>query len=81
LNAYDNLVFGFSNPVVAIFYLIAVAMLMLHLYHGAWSMFQTLGASHPRYTPKLRVFAKALAIVLFTGFSAVPVAILAGVRP
>jgi succinate dehydrogenase / fumarate reductase cytochrome b subunit len=58
-----------------------MAMLLLHLYHGAWSMFQTMGASHPRYTPKLKAFAKLLAIVLFVGFSSVPIAVLAGVRP
>jgi succinate dehydrogenase / fumarate reductase cytochrome b subunit len=81
LQAYENLIYGFSNPVVVVFYLIAMAMLLLHLYHGAWSMFQTMGASHPRYTPKLKAFAKLLAIVLFVGFSSVPIAVLAGVRP
>jgi succinate dehydrogenase / fumarate reductase, cytochrome b subunit len=54
---------------------------MLHLYHGAWSLFQTLGVNHPRYTPILKRLAKVLSILLFLGFSSIPVAVLAGVRP
>jgi succinate dehydrogenase / fumarate reductase, cytochrome b subunit len=78
---YDNLVAGFSVPIISIFYVVAMAMLMLHLYHGAWSLFQTLGVNHPRYTPILRRLAKVLSILLFLGFSSIPVAVLAGVRP
>ncbi len=81
LNAYDNLVRGFENPVVSIFYLVAVGLLMMHLYHGVWSVFQTLGFSHPRWTPKLKTAAKAVSIVIFIGFAAIPLAVLAGIRP
>jgi succinate dehydrogenase / fumarate reductase cytochrome b subunit len=77
--AYENLVRGFQNPGIVAFYLFAMALLMLHLYHGVWSMFQTLGVNHPRYTPLLRKFAKAVSILLFAGFSAIPLAVLAGV--
>jgi succinate dehydrogenase / fumarate reductase cytochrome b subunit len=81
LNAYDNLVIGFRNPLVALFYILAVGLLGLHLYHGVWSLFQSLGFSHPRYTPKLKLAAKIFAIVIFIGFIAVPLAILAGYHP
>jgi succinate dehydrogenase / fumarate reductase cytochrome b subunit len=81
LNAYDNLVIGFSNPVVAIFYIVAMILLGMHLYHGVWSMFQSLGFSHPRYTPRLKAFAKIFSVVIVLGFIIVPLAILAGYHP
>ena len=81
LKAYENLVLGFSNPVVAIAYIISILLLGLHLYHGLWSMFQTLGAAHPRYTPKLKAFAKVFTAIIVLGFISVPIAILAGLRP
>jgi succinate dehydrogenase / fumarate reductase cytochrome b subunit len=76
--AYENLVRGFQVPLIAIFYIFAMALLMIHLYHGVWSMFQTLGANHPRYTPMLRTLAKVVAILLFVGFSCIPVAVMTG---
>ena len=81
LKPYDNLVAGFSNPVVAIAYIVAVLLLGMHLYHGLWSLFQTLGFAHPRHTPKLKALAKALTAVIVLGFISVPLAILAGLRP
>jgi succinate dehydrogenase / fumarate reductase cytochrome b subunit len=81
LRPSQNLVAGFSVWPISAFYIIAMGMLMLHLYHGVWSMFQTLGVNHPRYTPMLRNLAKTIAILLFAGFSAIPIAVLAGFRP
>ncbi|AKT43521.1 succinate dehydrogenase cytochrome b subunit [Chondromyces crocatus] len=79
LKPYDNMVSGFQMPVVALFYVLSVALLGAHLYHGAWSMFQSLGISHPRYTPALKKFAVAFAFLLTVGFSLVPLAVLFGV--
>lgn len=81
LNAYDNLVIGFSQPVVALFYIVAMILLGMHLYHGVWSMFQSLGLAHPRYTPKIKAFAKLFTFVIVLGFIAVPIAILGGYHP
>lgn len=81
LNAYDNVVLGFSNPLVAVAYIVAMILLALHLYHGLWSMFQSLGFAHPRYTPKLKLAAKAFTVLLVLGFIAVPLAVLAGYHP
>ena len=81
LNAYDNLVIGFRQPIVSIFYIIAMILLGLHLYHGLWSMFQSLGFAHPRYTPKIKAFAKLFTFVIVLGFIAVPIAILGGFHP
>jgi succinate dehydrogenase / fumarate reductase, cytochrome b subunit len=81
LRPSENLVAGFSFWPVSLVYVIAIGLLMLHLYHGVWSMFQTLGFSHPRYTPMLKAFAKVVSILLFLGFISIPVAVLAGFRP
>lgn len=78
LNPYDNMVHGFQVPAVAIAYVVAVCLLGLHLYHGAWSMFQSVGVSHPRYTPALKRFAATIAVVLAVGFSTVPLSVLLG---
>jgi succinate dehydrogenase / fumarate reductase cytochrome b subunit len=78
-NVYQNVVIGFQNPVVALFYMVANVMLAIHLYHGVWSMFQTLGVNHPRYTPLLRNFAKLFGFVIGAGNVSMPLAVLAGI--
>src|ERR1019366_5961941 len=70
---------GFRNPAVAIFYIVAMALLCMHLYHGLWSMFQSLGVNHPRYTPIIKKFAAAFAWFVAIGNISIPVAVLAGV--
>ena len=75
---YDNLVAGFEIPAIAVFYVIAMACLCLHLFHGIWSMLQTLGLHHPKYTPLLRTLAKIIAVALFLGFSSIPLAVMLG---
>ena len=77
-NVYNNVVTGFQVWPVSLFYIIAMIMLCYHLYHGMWSMFQTLGLSHPVYTPWLRALAKIVAILIAVGNISIPVAILAG---
>lgn len=81
-NVYNNVVYGFQVWPVSLFYIIAMVMLCYHLYHGLWSMFQSLGISHPVYTPWLRAFAKIFAIIIAIGNISIPVAVLAGfLRP
>ena len=74
-----NVIGGFQNPAVAIFYIVAMALLCMHLYHGLWSMFQSLGVNHPRYTPIIKKFAAAFAWFVAIGNISIPVAVLAGV--
>jgi succinate dehydrogenase / fumarate reductase cytochrome b subunit len=81
LDAYSNVVIGFQRWPVSLFYILAVGMLGLHIYHGVWSLFQTLGFSHPRYTPKLKLAAKFFAVIIVLGFISVPIAVLAGYHP
>jgi succinate dehydrogenase / fumarate reductase cytochrome b subunit len=76
-DVYNNVVLGFQVWPVSLFYIIAMVMLCYHLYHGLWSMFQSLGFSHPVYTPMLRGLAKVVAILLAIGYISIPVAVLA----
>ncbi|MBM3766047.1 MAG: succinate dehydrogenase cytochrome b subunit [Acidobacteria bacterium] len=79
LRVHDNVVRGFSVWYVSVFYIVAMAMLCLHLYHGVWSVFQSLGVAHPRYTPVLKLAAKAFAAVVAVGNISIPLAVMAGV--
>jgi len=77
-NVYGNVVASFQLIPVAMFYIIAMLLLCLHLYHGLWSMFQSLGIAHPRYTPMLRRGAAVVATLIAVGNISIPVAVLAG---
>ncbi|MDX1523512.1 MAG: succinate dehydrogenase cytochrome b subunit, partial [Anaerolineae bacterium] len=78
---YHNVITGFTSlayiPVVI--YLIGLVALALHLYHGAWSMFQTLGLNNKTYTDAIRLLAWALAIIIPLGFAVVPLAVVFGI--
>jgi succinate dehydrogenase / fumarate reductase cytochrome b subunit len=77
-NVYNNVVTGFQVWPVSLFYIVAMIMLCYHLYHGLWSMFQSLGFSHPVYTPWLKGLAKIVAILIAVGNISIPVAVLVG---
>ena len=78
-DAYHNLVVGFRSLPVVIIYLVALAALGLHLYHGTWSMFQTLGLNDSNWDSAFRALAWFLAIVVPLGFAAVPLAVQFGI--
>jgi succinate dehydrogenase / fumarate reductase, cytochrome b subunit len=80
-DAYGNVIQGFRVPAVSIFYIIAMALLCLHLRHGLWSLFQTLGFSHPRHTPRIQRLASFLALLVFFGFISIPIAVMLHVIP
>lgn len=71
---YANVWNGFQLIPVTIFYVLAMGFLSLHLFHGVWSMFQTLGVSTPGWNNMLRLAATGIAVALFFGFTAVPIA-------
>jgi succinate dehydrogenase / fumarate reductase cytochrome b subunit len=77
-NVYANVVASFQLIPVSAFYIIAMLLLCMHLYHGLWSMFQSLGFSHPRYTPMLKRGAAVVAILIAAGNISIPVSVLAG---
>jgi succinate dehydrogenase / fumarate reductase cytochrome b subunit len=79
VDVYRNLITGFSQAPVTLFYVIAVSLLGVHLYHGLWSMFQSLGVSHPSYTPRFKQFAAAASILITAGNISIPLSVLAGI--
>jgi len=81
LSVYHNVVAGFSVWYVALFYIVTMACLCLHLDHGIWSMLQTLGWNNARTTWALQALSRGVALVVFVGFISVPVAVLAGWLP
>ena len=78
-DVYHNFVSGFRVVPVSLFYIFAMLALGLHLKHGVWSMFQTLGVSHPRSIRAAHVLAWIVAIVIVVGNISFPLAVLAGV--
>jgi succinate dehydrogenase / fumarate reductase, cytochrome b subunit len=76
---YHNVAAGFHNPIVVVFYLIAMAAVGLHLYHGIWSSGRSLGMSPPSPRPLRRSLALALALLVWLGFTVIPIAVYAGV--
>ncbi len=78
-NPYHNVVSGFLNPWVSLFYIVANVALAFHLYHGLWSMFQSLGWNHPSYRSLRRPFAAVFALFVTAGNISFPLAVLAGV--
>jgi succinate dehydrogenase cytochrome b subunit len=77
-NVYHNVVTGFSVWYVSLFYIVAQVALGLHLYHGLWSMFQSLGWNHPRFNRWRNSFAHAFAWIITLGNISFPLAVLAG---
>jgi len=76
---YNNIIASLSNPIVAIFYLVAQAALALHIYHGGWSLFQSLGIANPKYKSFRRYFAVGFAALIFIGNCAIIVGVWTGV--
>jgi len=72
------LVVGFDNGWVSGFYVLGMALLCLHLSHGASSMFQSIGWRNRTYGPILDKLARVVAVLIFVGYTSIPVAILAG---
>lgn len=75
---FKMMVVGFNNGWVSAFYIVGVALLCLHLSHGASSMFQSIGWKSDAYRPFLDNAARVVAVLIFLGYTSIPVAILLG---
>ena len=75
---YHNVITGLRVWYISAFYIVAMLALLAHLYHGAWSMFQSLGLNHPKYNPLVRVLATIVTVVVVIGFISIPVTVLLG---
>lgn len=76
---YNNVVASFERVPVSIFYIVANLALGFHLYHGGWSLFQSIGWNNARFNLWRRWFAVAFAVIVVAGNISFPVAVLAGV--
>jgi succinate dehydrogenase / fumarate reductase cytochrome b subunit len=76
---YNNLVYSLQRVPVAIVYILANLALGVHLYHGAWSMFQSIGINNPRINSLRRWFAQGFTAVIVIGNLSFPIAVQAGV--
>ncbi|MBI2703827.1 MAG: hypothetical protein HYX32_00840, partial [Actinobacteria bacterium] len=70
-----NLIFSLQRPVVAVVYTVANIALGVHLLHGAWSMFQSLGINNPRINLARRRFAQGFATIIVLGNVSFPLAV------
>ena len=81
LDPYHNVTTGFHNPLVVLFYLVAMAALGLHLYHGVWSSGRSLGVSPPSPSPLRRRVALVLGGFIWLGFTVIVLAAWLGAIP
>jgi succinate dehydrogenase / fumarate reductase cytochrome b subunit len=72
---YNNVIYSMQRPAVALVYLLANIALGIHLYHGAWSMFQSMGVTNPRINNLRRRFAQAFAAIIIIGNCSFPIAV------
>lgn len=77
-DVHRMVVAGFSKPLISGFYILAMGLLFFHLRHGAASVFQTLGIRDRNLAKLIETASWALAVVLFLGFSSIPVAVMLG---
>ena len=81
-DVYSNVVIGFSNVWVSLFYVLAMVALGFHLFHGGFSLFQTLGLRTPKYEKPIKAVMAVLCTVIVVVNVSFPIAVLAGlVRP
>jgi len=79
LDVRSMVILGFQNTAVAVFYIVAIGLLSLHLLHGAESMFQTLGWRNRRWARGLRAVVTLACAAYFLGNLAIPGAVIAGI--
>ncbi|MGD8670623.1 MAG: succinate dehydrogenase, partial [Desulfobacterales bacterium] len=63
----------FANPVYMIIYVLVMIIVALHVRHGFWSAFQTLGANHPKYMPALMALSVIVGLLIGFGFGLLPI--------
>jgi len=78
-DVYTNVVTSFNVWWVTLFYVVAMIFLGLHLYHGGWASVRTLGATGRTDNPFRRRIAAVIAVAVWLGFTAVPVAVWLGI--
>src|SRR5579871_5926398 len=77
-DVYGNMVNGFNVWWISAIYIAAMVALALHIYHGAWSIWQTFGVNNRRRDLAFRQLAGAIAAIVFLGNISMPIAVMAG---
>jgi succinate dehydrogenase / fumarate reductase cytochrome b subunit len=77
-DVYANVVSSFRIWWVALFYAVSMIALGFHLFHGAWSSMRSIGVSPPSPRPMHRKISLLIALLVWAAFTAVPVAVFAG---
>ncbi len=70
---YDIVADAFTQPVYILFYLISMIVVGIHVSHGFWSAFQTIGANHPKYMPIIKVVGIGFSLIVGIGFGSIPI--------
>ena len=78
-DVYNNLLSSLQRWPVWLLYVGAQLALAFHVYHGAWSLFQSLGIYSPRFNRFRRTFSIALMVIVVAGFLAVPIGVASGI--
>lgn len=78
-DAYGNVVRSFERIPVSVLYIVANIALGIHLFHGVWSLFQSMGWNNPRFNKWRRQFATGFATLIVVGNVSFPIAVLAGI--
>lgn len=63
----------FSNPGYVAFYVVAMGVIVFHLWHGVASALQSFGLNSPTWTPRLMLIGRGLAVLLGLGFALLPI--------
>jgi succinate dehydrogenase / fumarate reductase cytochrome b subunit len=74
-DAYTMFVRAFQDPIYLVGYIVAMTLLLPHLAHGISSLFQSLGLKHPKYDGLIEKLGPGLALVLYVGYLAPPIAV------
>ena len=81
IDVYSNVVRGFQQPAIAIFYVFSVLIIGLHLHHSIKSLFQTLGFHHENFHQFIDYLAPTMILILTVAFMSIPLAVLFGYLP
>ena len=78
-DVYSNVIHGFSVPWVSGLYIVSMLALGYHLFHGTWSMFQSLGWNHTAYNQRLMRIALGITLFVTLGNISIPLSVLTGI--
>ncbi|MCA9546800.1 MAG: succinate dehydrogenase cytochrome b subunit [Myxococcales bacterium] len=76
---FERMKAGFEVPWISALYILGNIALAMHLYHGVWSMLQSVGLNHRKYNALRKQAAVAVALVVGVGNISIPVAFMAGI--